>query len=217
MIAHEAPAPTAKAGSQRVQISIPQASVADNAPLVARLTDLINAVYTETEEGLFAPSYRRTSRDEVRQLLKRRELALAFLLPVSLASPCRCDPPEAEAPVSDAETVIGCIRIVSLSPTHGDFGMLACDAAYRGRGAGRALVEFAEEHCRVALGKTAMQCELLVSRAFDHPFKARNQAWYERMGYRVVGRLDFAAEHPHLAGHLVTEGELRVFEKTLVV
>jgi ribosomal protein S18 acetylase RimI-like enzyme len=215
MTAPEVTAPAAKAESQRVQISIPESCAADDVALVARLTDLINAVYTETEEGLFAPSYRRTSHGEVRQLLVRRELALASIHLVS--PPSHSDPEKIEPAVSDTKTVIGCIRIVSLSPTHGDFAMLACDAAYRGRGAGRALVRFAEEHCRAVLGKTAMQCELLVSRAFDHPFKARNQAWYERMGYRVVGRLDFATEHPHLAGHLVTEGELRVFEKALLV
>ncbi|KAK4238198.1 hypothetical protein C8A03DRAFT_33804 [Achaetomium macrosporum] len=225
MGAPETTPPLGKAEPQPVQITIPDASVAENAALVARLTDLINTVYTETEEGLFAPSYRRTSRDEVRQLLLRRELALAYL---SRVSPSHSDTSPATTttsttspnpPFTDTDTdtlVIGCIRIHSLSPTHGDFGMLACDAAYRGLGAGRALVRFAEAHCRAVLGKTAMQCELLVARAFEHPFKARNQAWYERMGYRVVGRLDFAREYPDLAGHLVTEGELRVFEKALL-
>ncbi|KAH6842439.1 hypothetical protein B0I37DRAFT_392998 [Chaetomium sp. MPI-CAGE-AT-0009] len=189
------------------QIRIPEASIADNAPLVTRLTNLINTAYTITEKGLFAPTYRRTSEDEVRELLRQRQFALAFTTSPSNSA----DVSTASSP----DSLIGCIRILDLSPTHGDFGMLACVPAFHGAGTGRALVRFAEEHCRAALGKTVMQCELLVSLEFEHPFKARNQAWYERMGYRVVRTADFAVEQPHLAPHLITKAELRVFEKRL--
>ncbi|KAL2127560.1 hypothetical protein VTI74DRAFT_10552 [Chaetomium olivicolor] len=200
-----APPMTAANESLAVMIDIPDASIADNASLVTRLTDLINVVYTAAEEGLFAPTYRRTSEHEVREILGRREFALAWRGSDSGDGGSRAPSPD---------SLVGCIRIVDLSPTHGDFGMLACDSAFRGAGTGRALVRFAEEHCR-ALGKTTMQCELLVSLEFSHPFKARNQAWYERMGYRVVRSVNFGADYPHLTPHLITQAELRVFEKVL--
>jgi ribosomal protein S18 acetylase RimI-like enzyme len=184
---------------------------------VARLTSLINTVYTAAEQGLFAPTYQRTSEDEIRQFLRKRELALAYRRTLPFLADTNPQIPIVPTPeAAAADSLVGCIRIVDLSPTHGDFGMLALDPAARGAGAGRALVRFAEERCRAGLGKTVMQCELLVSRVFEHPFKARNQAWYERMGYRVVRAESFGKEHPHLAPHLITETELRVFEKALV-
>ncbi len=93
--------------------------------------------------------------------------------------------------------------------------MLVCDPDYRGSGAGKKLVEFAEEHCKNVLGKSVMQCELLVSTEFEHPFKVRMHAWYERMGYKVVRSGDFGAEYPHLKPCLVTDVEFRVYEKPL--
>lgn len=197
-----APNPHASQAPQKAKVAIPDVTVADDSALVSRITALVNAVYTTTEEGLFAPAYRRTDDDEVRQILRAGELALAWLVSHSQSVPA-------------ADTVIGCIRFFGLSPTTGDFGVLACDPAYRGAGTGRKLVHFAEEQCRTR-GMTIMQCELLVSKEFDHPFKVRLQAWYERMGYRVVRSVDFGQDHPHLALHLITKAELRVFEKSLV-
>lgn len=77
-------------------------------------------------------------------------------------------------------------------------------------------MEFAEEHCKTVLGKSVMQCELLVSTEFEHPFKMRMHAWYERMGYKVVRIGDFGGEYPHLKPCLVTDVEFRVYEKPLV-
>ena len=94
--------------------------------------------------------------------------------------------------------------------------MLVCDPSFRGSGAGKKLVHFAEEHCRDGLGKEVMQCELLVSTEWDNPFKVRMHGWYERMGYRVVRKGDFAEEWPQFGVHLVSKVEFRVYEKALV-
>ncbi|KAK1753581.1 hypothetical protein QBC47DRAFT_403923 [Echria macrotheca] len=60
-----------------------------------------------------------------------------------------------------------------------------------------------------------VRCELLVSVEFEHEVKRWLQGWYERLGYRVVRRVDFGGEYPGLAGHLITKAELRIFEKVL--
>ncbi|KAK0648982.1 hypothetical protein B0T16DRAFT_124439 [Cercophora newfieldiana] len=184
-----------------VKIAVPDVSLADDDTAVARIVSLVNVVYTTTEEGLFAPTYRRTHDAEVRGWLRAGEMAVAWT---------------EEESQPTAATIMGCIRFFALTKEVGDFGVLACDPAYRGTGTGRRLVGFAEGECaRRGMGR--MQCELLVSREFEHPFKARLQAWYERMGYVVVRRAEFGGEHPALARHLVTRAELRVFEKGLSV
>ncbi|KAK3346647.1 hypothetical protein B0T25DRAFT_521020 [Lasiosphaeria hispida] len=200
--------PPAAAPPEPVQIAIPDPSITSDTALMARLTELVNAVYTAAEEGLFSPAYQRTSADELRQLIRARELALAWRSDITA--------PTSQTPSAiPASALVGCVRITSLSPTHGDFGMLVCDPTFRGSGTGRDLVKFAEEASRAA-GKTVMQCELLVSVDFSHPFKTRMQGWYERMGYQVVKNGDFGADYPHIAPHLITKTEYRVFEKALV-
>ncbi|KAK5662665.1 hypothetical protein OQA88_8581 [Cercophora sp. LCS_1] len=189
------PPPTPNAS---IQIAIPATNLSSDVALVDRLVELINTVYTAAEEGLFRLSYERTGAPEIQQFLQNRELALAF-----------------RAPDLSADSLVGCIRFFPLSNTHGDFGMLACDPAFRGNGIGKELVQFAEEQCRT-MGKTKMQCELLVSLEFEHPFKVRLQAWYKRLGYQVVKSEDFGKDYPHLAVHLMTKAELRVFEKALL-
>ncbi|KAK0725266.1 hypothetical protein B0H67DRAFT_550873 [Lasiosphaeris hirsuta] len=200
--------PLAETPPEPVQIAIPDPSITADTALIARLTELVNIVYTGAEEGLFSPAYRRTNEAELRQLLNDGVLALAWVGAPTVSS----TPAPSTIPAS---ALVGCVRITSLSPTHGDFGMLVCDPAFRGSGTGRDLVRFAEEACRAA-GKTVMQCELLVSVEFSHPFKTRMQGWYERMGYRVVKNGDFGADYPHIAPHLITKTEYRVFEKGLV-
>jgi predicted N-acetyltransferase YhbS len=60
----------------------------------------------------------------------------------------------------------------------GYFGMLAVDAEMRGAGLGRALLEAAEEHCRLA-GCSTMTLSTGEDRKELIP-------WYERLGYRVA-------------------------------
>lgn len=206
-------ATTCPSPAQEVRLAIADPSLAQNNSLVAQLVELINTVYTVAEEGIFDDVYRRTTSSELRHLIEASELALAWIPTTSPSSSSASSGGSYDDPSSK---IIGCARVQSLSPTHGVFGMLVCDPAHRGSGAGKKLVEFAEEHCRTGLGKSIMQCELLVSTEFNHPFKARMHAWYERMGYRVVRIGDFGAEYPHLAPCLVTKTEFRVYEKPLV-
>jgi hypothetical protein len=60
-----------------------------------------------------------------------------------------------------------------------------------------------------------MRLTLLVPRVGTHPFKARLHEWYTRLGYRVVGRRDFADYLPESAALLTTPCDLVEYEKPL--
>ncbi|KAK3312974.1 hypothetical protein B0H66DRAFT_383734 [Apodospora peruviana] len=195
-----------------VLVAMADPSLASDEAFINHLTKLVNEVYTAAEEGIFNSEYRRTNLSELRKLILNSELALAWQTAPVVQTTTAAPPP------TDDSLLIGCARIQSVpdQPTHGVFGMLVCDPKFRGAGAGRDLVRFAEHYAKNKLRKTVMQCELLVSTEFTHPFKARMQEWYERMGYKVVRIGDFGKECPHLKPCLVTDVEFRVFEKPLV-
>ncbi|KAL3952289.1 hypothetical protein ACCO45_014006 [Purpureocillium lilacinum] len=158
--------------------------------------------------GIFHDGYQRTSTAEIAQFIKDQRLALARLVRPSPS-------PSAGAGVgTGAGDVVGCVYVKTLSPTLGDFGMLALDVTYRGGGLGRDLVRFAEDHCR-RIGCTKMQLELLVPTTFEHALKTRMQAWYLRMGYRIVKLGSFQDEYPALAPLLTGPADYKIFEKDL--
>ncbi len=94
--------------------------------------------------------------------------------------------------------VVGSVRVQRLDKGTGEFGMLVADPAHRGVGIGRELVRFAERKSR-AEGLRIMQLELLTPRDWTHPTKTFLDAWYTRIGYRIVrtGTIDEA--YPDLA------------------
>ena len=93
--------------------------------------------------------------------------------------------------------------------------MLALDSKHKGNGLGRQLVVFAENEC-CRRGCKTMQLELLVPTGFQHSGKARMQAWYLRLGYKIVKLGDFYEEYPDLAGILAGPTEYRIFEKHFI-
>jgi Acetyltransferase (GNAT) domain len=92
--------------------------------------------------------------------------------------------------------------------------MLVAHPAHRGRGVGRALVDFAERQSRER-GLRAMQLELLVPQAWRHSSKEFLKAWYGRLGYRLIRTIDVQDSHPHLAPLLATACDLEIYEKPL--
>jgi GNAT superfamily N-acetyltransferase len=185
----------------RVNLGFPEPSSADDTAFVSTLTNIVNAAYTQSEVGIFKPTYRRTTTAEIASLLRQGLLAVARLSPPSGA---------ATAAVS-----IGCVLVKKLTSDKGDFALLALDPAHRSGGFGRLMVRFAEDHCR-AQGCTIMQVELLVPTGFEHPFKQRIHSWYSRLGYDVVRLGNFNDEYPSLAPELLVQAEYRVYEKKLV-
>ncbi|KAI4602506.1 hypothetical protein KJ359_009752 [Pestalotiopsis sp. 9143b] len=176
-------------------------AAAENAALVERLRGVVNLVYGETEGDIFVDGYQRVGTQEMVDIVRAGQLAVAYL-----ASSPR------------GEEAVGCMRIKTLSDGKtGELGMFAVDPAYRGGGLGRDMVAFAESHCRGALGLETMRLELLVPRGgVEHAFKKRLQAWYERMGYAMVKLGVFQDDYPQLAPLLRGACEYRVYEKSLL-
>lgn len=188
-----------------VEIQIAASSDGDNDALVAKLTGIVNQVYLDTESDIFVEGFQRTDEQEVRSIIRAGELAVAYLAPTC---------PQQRSQGQEREA-IGCIRIRRVSADVGELGMMALDPAHQGGGKGSALVRFAEGHVRATLGLPVARLELLVPSGFHHAFKARLQAWYDKLGYRVVRLGVFQDEYPKIAALLRGPTEYRVFEKTL--
>ena len=165
---------------------------ADDAILITRLTTLINEVYRVAGDGMWTAGADRTTEPGVCGLVRAGELAVA-----------RWD-----------GHLVGCVRIQSLDPDTGEFGLLAADPARRGQGIGRALVRFAEEQAR-RRGHRAMQLELLLPQAWVHPAKQVLADWYDRLGYVVTGKEPVGTALPDLAPLLATECDFLIYRKVL--
>ncbi|KAI0158576.1 hypothetical protein BJ166DRAFT_498636 [Pestalotiopsis sp. NC0098] len=185
-------------------------AAAEDAALVECLRGVVNLVYGETEGDIFVDGYQRVSTEEMVDIVRAGQLAVAYLT----------GSPSSSSPSPSREDAIGCMRIQILPGGEnktGELGMFAVDPAYRGGGLGRDMVAFAESHCRSALGLETMRLELLVPRGdVEHAFKKRLQAWYERMGYAMVQLGDFQDDYPQLAPLLRGACEYRVYEKSLL-
>lgn len=135
---------------------------------------MINAAYAIGEEGLWEPGTPRVFESEVRELVHAGELLL-----------CRRD-----------GEIAGCVRVHALDAATAELGLLT--AARAGSGVGGELIGLAEGWAK-ARGLARMRLQLLVPREGTHPFKLRLHRWYTRLGYRVIGREDFAVAVPHAA------------------
>jgi GNAT superfamily N-acetyltransferase len=158
--------------------------------VVEQLTAMINAAYAAGEHGMWRPGTPRVFESEVRALLDAGELIIVH---------------------RDGE-LAGCVRVHALDAATGELGLLS--AARRDSGVGSELVTLAEAwaHDR---GLARMRLQLLVPRTGTHPFKERLDAWYSRLGYRVIARHDFADEWPEPARLLTAPCDLVVYEKAL--
>jgi GNAT superfamily N-acetyltransferase len=170
---------------------LPAASAAD-ASLMGRIADLVNAVYADSERGLWREGATRTTPSEVATLTRANQVVIS----------------ETDGRLT------GVVCVKQLDADTGEFGMLAADPEIRGRGIGRDLVRFAEQSAR-AEGCTYMQLELLVPRDWVLASKEFLAAWYGRLGYELqrTGHLEEA--YPHLAPMLCTAADFRIYRKTL--
>jgi GNAT superfamily N-acetyltransferase len=171
-------------------IELLDAADSRDAQLVGRLADLINRVYAVAEAGLWVDGAKRTTPDEVAELIAAGEIAVA-----------RRD-----------GAVVGSVRVRDVAADASEFGMLVAAFEQRGTGVGRGLVEFAERRARER-GRRAMQLELLVPREWQHPSKEFLKEWYGRIGYGVIRTGSMAEANPHLAPMLATPCDLLGYEK----
>jgi ribosomal protein S18 acetylase RimI-like enzyme len=175
-----------------IEVRLLPATANADAAIIERVTDLINDVYAVAEDGLWLDGFTRTTVDEVAELTRAGQIAVARL----------------------RGRIVGCVRVQRLDEGKGEFGMLAADPAHRGVGIGRELVRFAERHGREQ-GLDTMQLELLVPRNWSHPTKEFLDAWYTRIGYRITrtGTIDEA--YPALAPLLATPCDFVIYHKKL--
>ncbi|WP_448810425.1 GNAT family N-acetyltransferase [Agromyces bauzanensis] len=169
----------------------PPASAAD-VGLVTAIAGLVNGVYDEAESGLWVAGARRTSPEEIGDLIRRGELVTARA----------------------GDRIVGAVRVQRLDVGLAEFGMLAADPERRGHGVGRALVAFAERWAREQ-GFPEMQLELLVPTTWSHPSKEFLRRWYTRIGYREVRTGELGELYPELAPMLATRCDLVVYRKNL--
>jgi GNAT superfamily N-acetyltransferase len=149
-------------------------------------------VYAESEKGLWADDAVRTTTRELAGLVRAGEIAVARL---------------------DGR-IAGCVRVHRIDAGTSEFGLLAADPRHRGVGVGRELVRFAELRAREQ-GDGRMRLELLMPRERSHPAKEFLAAWYDRLGYAVVGTGTMEDSHPHLAPLLATPCDVLIYEKDL--
>jgi GNAT superfamily N-acetyltransferase len=160
--------------------------------LAGRLADLVNVVYEVSEAGLWRDGTQRTDADEMGVFITAGEIAVATI----------------------GDEVVGSVRVHDVADDASEFGILAGDPERRGVGIGTALIGFAEAGSRDR-GMRAMQLELLVPREFDHPSKVFLDAWYGRIGYRVIDKRTVEQAHPELKPLLATPCDFLLYEKPL--
>lgn len=160
--------------------------------LIEGLTALINGVYAAAESGLWRPQAVRTSASELTELIKAEQIAVATV----------------------GGQLAGAIHVQALSDITGEFGMLAATPEHRGIGVGRALIDFAEQHCADD-GLQVMQLELLVPSSWRHPSKVFLDDWYRRLGYRVIRTASVEDLHPALAPLIATPCQFVIYQKAL--
>ncbi|GAA1824003.1 GNAT family N-acetyltransferase [Agromyces salentinus] len=79
--------------------------------------------------------------------------------------------------VSDGEDVLGCVALKELAPDHGELKSMRADAAARGRGLGRRLLEHVLDEAR-ARGYARISLE-----TGTEPFFAPARSLYEKAGF----------------------------------
>lgn len=159
---------------------------------MSALTGLINEVYAVAEGGLWTEGSTRTTAEEVADLTRAGEIAVAVL----------------------GEQVVGCIRIRRLDDDVSEFGMLAAAPGHRRIGVGRELVRFAEQSSRDK-GHGTMQLELLVPREWKHPSKEFLARWYGHIGYKVVRVGSTDEFYPNLSPLLATPCDFVIYRKDI--
>ncbi|KAL7923201.1 hypothetical protein ACQKWADRAFT_57502 [Trichoderma austrokoningii] len=193
--------------NSRLIIEFPPPSVAENLSEVSAVTKLANDVFIEAEVGIWNTGFVRTSDAEVADLIRKGELAAAYLAsPSSLSN--------GQETLKQKGQLVGCACAKRLSESTCGLSMLTLDTKHQGLGLGREIFKFVEDHCR-SLGCSTLALDILVPTSYAHPLKTRMQAWYIRLGFEQVRLLDFAKEYPSLAPLLAGPAVYRAFEKRL--
>jgi GNAT superfamily N-acetyltransferase len=176
-----------------VSVEILPAELAIDDHVVETLVAIVNRAYAAAERGMWAHDITRTTREELGEALADGQVAAVRV---------------------DGE-LAGSVFVRLLDERTGWFGALGVDPQFAGRGLGRQLVAFAEEHAR-RCGADTMQLELLVP---DPPLEhtQRLAAWYATLGYRHVEDRELADLDADSVQHALLPIHVRVMRKSLPV
>ena len=157
-----------------------------------RITELTNEVYAVAEAGLWIDGATRTTLDEVVELTRAGQIAVARL----------------------SGRVVGCVRVQRLEEDTGELAMLVADPRTAASGWGASW--WRSPNARAVPRVRTMRLELLVPRDWTHPVKAFLDSSYTRMGYRIArtGAIDYA--YPALAPLLATPCDFLIYHKPLM-
>lgn len=159
---------------------------------IEHITNIVNRVYAKSEKGLWLNGALRTTVEEVKEFVRREEIAVARIM----------------------NQIVGCIRICQIDKETGEFGMLAVAEEYQGNGIGRKLIHYAEEKFRKEQYQK-IQLELLVPKKGNHPAKVILEKWYTRIGYRPVHTDSIESLIPKMAQMLAIPCKFIVFQKEI--
>src|SRR5690625_1610839 len=113
---------------ESIKIHMLPRHTSENRDTMEHITTIINRVYRIAEEGLYKETANRTTIEEIMELTRNSEIAVARI----------------------NETIVGSIRISQIDDHTGALGMLAVNDMFQQKGIGKKLIDFAEEKCREA-------------------------------------------------------------------
>jgi GNAT superfamily N-acetyltransferase len=174
-----------------VTVEVVPAELAGDQQLIATLVGIVNRAYVTAEADMWTRALPRTNPAELAEAVANGEVAAARV--------------EGE--------LAGSVFTRLLDERTGWFGALAVDPGFDGRGLGRELVAFAEEHAR-RRGADTMQLELLVP---DPPLAhtERLAAWYAALNYLHVEDRQLAELDADSVQYAAAPIHVRVMRKAL--
>lgn len=144
-----------------------------------QITTLINKVYNAAEGEIWTSARQRITPTETSDLIDRGQIYCAY--------------------TTISTKLIGSVRFQTLSPTRGEFGMLAVDPSAQRSGVGRRMVDFVEDLAS-GMGMDVMELGVVVPVQGVLESKVFLMEWYRRLGYREVKRVSFDESLPRRCG-----------------
>ena len=173
------------------------------------LVKLINAVYKESEDGLWKKGWdlRRTNEEKFKDLVSKGEIIVARLNKTTQQK-------QQQQEEESQEEIVGCIHCNKVSEEGFEFGMLVVDPRFRRQGLGKRLIRHVEDCCR-GEGARTMQLMLLHPKGWEQLPKQILKQWYPSLGYVECQELDFMKEYSAIASGLATECCFTMYKKDL--
>ena len=140
------------------------------------IVDLINRVYLESEKDFWPHNgdYERVNLNQIKEFIQKKELIIA----------------------QQNNVIVGCVHVYKLNETTGGFSMLVSDPNKRGNKIGKQLMMAIEDWMKNQ-NVNLIQLEILKPSEIIHPEKEFIEAWYKRIGYKLISEKPYGELYPH--------------------